>query len=266
MKQRIVTGVFGGTAFLYLLWLGGWWYSTLLFFLATVAYLEYCRLMELNWKKTQVWLSLLIVWFLLLAALMRQDVIPSVPLLEESNILLLGMIFLFIFMICNPKSFDLGQMSFLFVGSVYIGFGFSFMLELIWKDNGLFFTLLIILVIWATDTGAYFVGKNFGKRKLWPAISPNKTLEGSLGGVILAVVITLVFSLFIPSKLPLLQILLLSIAISIIGQIGDLVESSWKRSTGVKDSGRILPGHGGILDRFDSLLFSCIVLHLIQSF
>lgn len=219
---------------------------------------------RLRWDMPQVLINLLIVWALLLAGLKRQQVLPPISLFDEINILLIGMILLFILMLFSSNSFNLEQMAFLYVGSIYIGFGFSFMLELMWSENGTFFSLLIILVIWATDTGAYFVGKHLGKHKLWPAISPNKTIEGSLGGIGLALIISVLFAIAVPQFLPLFTILAFGFTISVIGQIGDLVESAWKRTSGVKDSGTLLPGHGGILDRFDSLLFSFIILHFLQ--
>jgi phosphatidate cytidylyltransferase len=264
MKQRFITGVCGAAGFLCLMWLGDWWYSILVFFLATVAYLEYCHLERLHWKKPQVIISLLIVWSLLLAGLIRQKAIPDVFLFEQTNVILLGMVALFLLMLLKSRSFAIDQMSFLYVGSLYIGFGFSFLLQLIWKDDGFIYSLFIVLVVWATDTGAYFAGKYLGKHKLWPAISPNKTVEGSIGGILFALVISGIFSYFAELSLSPLSLILLGGFISVIGQIGDLIESSWKRTTGVKDSGKLLPGHGGILDRFDSLLFSCIVLHFLQ--
>lgn len=114
--------------------------------------------------------------------------------------------------------------------------------------------LLVCLLVWAADTGAYFAGKNFGKRKMAPSVSPNKTVEGLIGGVIAAVAVTLAtahyFSLPFSSFAMLGLVALLTAFASV---LGDLAESMFKRVAGVKDSGSILPGHGGILDRIDSL-------------
>lgn len=116
------------------------------------------------------------------------------------------------------------------------------------------YVLGIILLIWASDTGAYLVGSLIGKNKLYERISPGKTWEGSIGAAILNIGCAYVISLWFP-ELAFKHWAVISILVSIFGTIGDLVESMLKRQAGVKDSGKIMPGHGGILDRFDSLLF-----------
>lgn len=114
--------------------------------------------------------------------------------------------------------------------------------------------IVLLFAVWGADTGAYFAGRAFGRRKLAPRISPNKTWEGAVGGVVLAVVVALLLQLlFGPGWLP-LAVLLPVVAVTVLFSIaGDLFESMVKRQHGVKDSGTILPGHGGVLDRIDSL-------------
>ena len=109
--------------------------------------------------------------------------------------------------------------------------------------------------LWSNDTGAYLSGKAFGKHKLFERISPNKTWEGSIGGAFLAIGISIITGLYFDS-VPLWQWACIGLIISIFGSMGDLAESLFKRSMGVKDSGKIMPGHGGILDRFDGLLIA----------
>ena len=119
------------------------------------------------------------------------------------------------------------------------------------------------LVVWLTDTGAYIFGRLMGKHKLWPVISPNKTIEGFIGGLICSLIVPIVMLFFVDFNLNIWLLLLVTIILSIFGQLGDLVESGFKRHFGVKDSGRILPGHGGILDRFDSFMFVLPLLNIL---
>jgi phosphatidate cytidylyltransferase len=114
--------------------------------------------------------------------------------------------------------------------------------------------LFVLVQVWAADTGAYFCGKTWGKTRLAPSISPGKTWEGAFGGLLAAILVAwLMKSLLSLDDLSWLETLLVSIAISIVSVVGDLTESVFKRLEGLKDSGRLLPGHGGVLDRIDSL-------------
>ena len=131
--------------------------------------------------------------------------------------------------------------------------------------------MLPIALTWATDTGAYFFGRTFGKHKLIPSVSPAKTIEGAVGGVVVAVLFAWAYVLFALKPLAQLSMLPLgltvfAILISVVAQTGDLAESLFKRDAGVKDSSRLLPGHGGILDRFDSLLFVLPVAYVLLGY
>lgn len=122
--------------------------------------------------------------------------------------------------------------------------------------NGQYFVFWFFVVIWATDIGAYLVGKSIGGPKLAPKISPNKTWAGFIGGVLIALIFSSLLSILVHPITGFLLLTLACILISITGQIGDLLESWCKRKLGVKDTGSLIPGHGGILDRVDSILLS----------
>jgi phosphatidate cytidylyltransferase len=138
----------------------------------------------------------------------------------------------------------------------YLG-AFSAPLALLQRDlpEGPFWVFVAIAVTFANDTGAYFAGRFLGRHKLYPAISPSKTIEGAFGGLAGGLIIAWVCQLTFFPQLTMRDCLMVAVPGAVIGPIGDLVESMIKRSAGAKDSGRMLPGHGGILDRVDALLF-----------
>jgi phosphatidate cytidylyltransferase len=262
MRQRIITGVLGAVVFLSLLAMGSWWYSTVLFLLAAIAFLEYAEMKRLSWKKPQVLAGVVMIALIFAAGLSRQH---AVPFWLDEALLVPGALTVFsVWIVASRNRFDLEQMAYLFVGMLYIGYGFSAMMQTIWKANGLALSLLVIFITWANDSGAYFIGRKWGKTKLIPEISPNKTLEGSFAGVVFGMVVSIVVFLMFPPLGDLGKAVWLGLLIAVVGQVGDLVESAFKRTVGVKDSGSILPGHGGVLDRFDSLVFSFLVLSLLK--
>ncbi len=141
-------------------------------------------------------------------------------------------------------------------GILYIGYTLGHFLWLRNQKDGPFLVLFVLLVTWAGDATAYYTGKIWGSRPLAPQLSPNKTLEGFLGGLIVAPLIAWIGHIwFLPAVTP-LDCLILGLLLTVLGVLGDLSESALKRYAGVKDSGSLIPGHGGILDRIDSLLLS----------
>lgn len=131
---------------------------------------------------------------------------------------------------------------------------------------GLTSILFVAIATYGSDTGAYFAGVAFGKHKLIPRLSPKKTIEGSIGGIVLGTVLASVFVYFFPLDLTFIQSVVLACILTITAQVGDLTFSSVKRYYGIKDFSNLLPGHGGILDRIDSLLFNCVVFALFVSY
>ena len=128
--------------------------------------------------------------------------------------------------------------------------------------NGLLL-LAIFICIWVNDTGAYLIGSRWGRTPLAPSISPKKSVEGSIGGLLLVLLSAVILRLLLFPELSWLRILLIATVVAVFGTIGDLFESSLKRQAGVKDSGKLIPGHGGILDRIDSLLLAVPAVYLL---
>ena len=124
---------------------------------------------------------------------------------------------------------------------------------------------LLMLVVMASDTAQYYTGRAFGQRLLAPSISPKKTIEGGIGGMVMSVITAIVTHFTFFPEFPLVHAIIAGALLSVSGMIGDLAESMWKRSANVKDSGTLLPGHGGFLDRFDSIFFTAPILYTYWS-
>lgn len=148
-------------------------------------------------------------------------------------------------------------------GLLYIAVGLAFLILIRHASQGVTWIFFILAAVAAGDIGAYYVGSYFGRHKLNPSVSPNKTIEGSLGGLASNLCVGLLFPLLFLSTTPLWGGMVFALACGLAGQIGDLFESEFKRAAGIKDSGMILPGHGGILDRIDALLFAAPAAYLV---
>jgi len=151
-----------------------------------------------------------------------------------------------------------------FFGVAYFGFFGGYFFQLRDLSNGAWFLLWLYISTWAYDTGGYFAGSLWGKHRLAPQVSPNKSWEGCVGGFVLSLIGLYLLWKFVPTYsqiLNLMDVVILAVLLSFFGQIGDLVESIMKRSLSAKDSGSFFPGHGGVFDRIDSLLFNAPVLY-----
>lgn len=156
----------------------------------------------------------------------------------------------------GPGDHLTGRVAVTLLGVVWISTGMCYLILLRRLDHGVAMLLLAVGATWFNDTFAFFVGKALGKHKLARRISPNKTVEGAVGGLLGAVVFTLGVKIYNPTWFPLREAVILGLVIGLAGQIGDLFESALKRDLQVKDSGTLLSGHGGVLDRVDSLLLA----------
>ena len=157
------------------------------------------------------------------------------------------------------KNIPLSGIAITLFASIYIGFLSSFLIKIKLLPNGNMFLIFLLLIVWMNDIAAYIIGTAVGKRKLAPKISPKKTIEGSIAGIVFSVATIILLNRWLQYDLS--KLFFIGMTVSIIGQFGDLFESMLKRSANIKDSGTIIPGHGGVLDRFDSLLFAAPVFY-----
>lgn len=151
-------------------------------------------------------------------------------------------------------------------GLIYIPLALSTLILLRMEPNGVRWVFFLLFVVFLGDVGAFYAGRVFGRRKLSPAVSPGKTVEGAVGAMAASIVVGFCFMLIFLPHLPPLGCLILFIAVSFAGQAGDLFESELKRVRQIKDSGSILPGHGGLLDRIDALLFAAPTAYLFKQY
>lgn len=183
-------------------------------------------------------------------------------------IVVLATIILLIIPVINLK-YTFIDVSITLLGFLYIGILFSFIPLVNMKSGGEFLVWLIFLGSWVTDTFAYYSGKYLGKRKLCPEVSPKKTVEGSIGGFLGSTIICGLYGIIVNNyftEVNVIHYFLIGALCGIVGQFGDLVASSIKRYVGIKDYSNLIPGHGGILDRFDSILFNSAVVFYYLTF
>lgn len=233
-----------------------WAYAALLLFIVAVGTFEMSRLMHMNSALgICIGESFSIVAFAL-AALVALEVVGQRWLLLEIPLLMAP----FLYALFSVKHDVKSIFTYLFASLTFLSLPSSLMLFMYRVDlfDGLAGPGLIVLVfclLWANDIFAYLTGRLFGKHKLFPRISPGKTIEGSIGGLVFTIIAMMVFAHY-ANWLPLADGIGMAAIAVVFGTLGDLCESMLKRQAGVKDSGKLIPGHGGILDRFDSVMFS----------
>lgn len=195
--------------------------------------------------------------FLLVSMLKLEMMNSPEKFVFYTSLLCFPMIFItFVFELFARSKQPFSNVAVIILGMVYIGIPFA-LLDFIAFHENVFYTdtiLGLLILTWSNDTAAYLVGSRFGKIKLFPGISPKKTWEGTVGGAVITILIAILTSFFF-IDCTMNQWIVLAIIVVIFGSVGDLVESMLKRSYGIKDSGNLLPGHGGLLDRFDAFIF-----------
>ncbi|GGG09429.1 phosphatidate cytidylyltransferase [Pontibacter amylolyticus] len=254
LQQRLIVGVLGAALFIGGIIFSEWTFFILFLGLTVLGTLEFYRLAgAAGIKANKVYGTLLAAGIFIFVFMFEQADAPA----ELLYLILPALFLMFVLELYRKQPQPFTNIAFTLLGVLYIAVPFS-LLQLLGYLQGEYRwqpILGLLLLIWSSDTGAYIAGKNFGKNKLFERISPGKTWEGWMGGTILTILVGWVLSLFF-LDLALYQWIGIAIIVSVFGVLGDLVESLLKRSLGVKDSGTLLPGHGGILDRFDSLVLA----------
>ena len=265
MITRVITAIIALVVFIPIMIIGGIAMQIFISIMAVLGVFELFRMRGLEVRSLEGAFAILGAFFLVFPLHEYFGVLPT-----DGNWLLFFVTVLgcLAMVVISKNTYTFEDAGFPVLVSLYVGVGFQYLVKA--RLHNVYALFLALLIVWATDIGAYMVGRKYGKHKLAPDISPNKTIEGSVGGVVSAVIVVMIFLFFFPARetfdLSFVYIAIMSVVFSIAAQFGDLVESAFKRYYNVKDSGKLLPGHGGILDRFDSLLFVFPLMHLFGIF
>jgi phosphatidate cytidylyltransferase len=248
---RILSAVIGAPLVIGAVYLGNPWYLILLLFVVNIGAYEYNYLLNNKGYSFSAIISFCGVSLFLIIVFFEQ--------IELIYPLVMLLFFLFfVYALFKMDIMSISQSAVTLWGIIYIGGLCSYLLLLRMLPEGAIYTYILLIGVWLHDTLAYFVGIKWGLRKFAPKISPQKSVEGSMAGILGTMAVFLSVSILFPNLTPLRpgQALMLALGISVFAQLGDLLESALKRQLNVKDTGGIIPGHGGVLDRFDSLFLT----------
>lgn len=261
LSQRLITGIAGSALIIAGVILSEWSYFAIFLLICGVTLVEFYNLVGLDGLAPQkAYGTALGLLIFCLSFLIEGRVPIAGHVLSTEYYLLIFPLICCIYMIKLYKKFErkpFTNIAYTLLGLFYVAMPFVLLNVMVFENGQYNFEVLLgsLLILWATDTGAYFAGTRFGKRKLFERISPKKSWEGFVGGAALAMVFTWGSSVYLTSLSP-VKWLVVGVLIVVGGTFGDLIESLLKRSIEIKDSGNSLPGHGGFLDRFDGLLIS----------
>ena len=266
LKKRVITALWGIPLLIAAVWFDKPlpWFTILFAIWGVLAVLEFYRVVATSKIAPLTYFGL--VWSLLFIISPHFDYDFLIPLLLTSGV----MISLIWLVLRRRKEGAFIGWAWTIAGILYVGWLLSYFVALRGLDDGRNWVFFALFATFVSDTAAFFTGRALGRHYLVPSISPGKTWEGAIGGIFGAIIVSLLFTLPTLFNLPnplyihdfsYWQAIILGLLVSIFSQLGDLVESLLKRNMGVKDSGKLLPGHGGFLDRMDSIVFAGIVVY-----
>lgn len=240
-------------------------FSLLVFFISLVGLWEYFIIVDFSAPRGTVgaW-PVKVVAALTTAAMVAAAHAASLPLLLLTPVFNIMLLTALILILYRPDASILTFVEKQIQAVIYVPFFLAFLVLIRTGEQGGLWILWAWLMVAAGDTGGFFFGSRYGRHALSPCISPNKTVEGAVGGLSLSLVVGLVFESLFIHHVSFWGTVGFAVAVAVAAQVGDLFESALKRAGGIKDSGRILPGHGGILDRLDGLIFASPVAYLFK--
>lgn len=255
LRQRIISAAIGLPIFIAVVWLGNPWFTLVLAIIAILGSIEFYRMISHNKIRPIAYFGVFISLLIIISPYYLNFITKPCILTLAIIISLIWLLFQ------SSKEGAFNNWAWIMAGILYIGWTISYWAELRNLEHGREWMLCSVLIVMASDTAAFFVGKTWGKHYLAPTISPKKTWEGAAGGLLGSITAALILGIAFSLPLNYWELILLGLIISILAQLGDLVESLLKRNTSFKDSGNLIPGHGGILDRIDSFIFTGVVVY-----
>lgn len=264
MQKRVIFGFLAAALFLPFVMMGGLSFQLVVGALAIIGVSELFKMKGLEVFSFEGLLAMLGAFVLTVPLEYYFTFLPVGGSLSVYTIVVFVLLAATVF---GQSSYSFDDVVYPIATSFYVGIGFQNLV--LARIASVDKVLLALFIVWSTDIGAYLIGRQFGRRHLAPSVSPNKTVEGSLGGLVAALFVSVLMMLFRPSvyaPYSFVTMMFLVVVFSIFAQFGDLVESALKRHFGVKDSGQFIPGHGGVLDRFDSLIFVFPIMHFFGLF
>lgn len=255
LLKRITTALVLIPIFILITWFGNPWFAIGIAIISVLAGWEFYRIAYAISTRPATYFGLFIIMLLSLSVFCPVENLKLIIIVVATIVSCIWIIF--------KKNKDKAYLGLVWTlaGVLYIGLLISYWADLMALEGGKWWVAWAIIIVIACDTAAYFVGRQWGKHKMAPDISPNKTWEGSVGGLIASILVSVLLGILFSLPLRIWELIILGILISAIAQCGDLVESFLKRTAGVKDSSNLLPGHGGILDRIDSYILMGPVIY-----
>jgi len=257
LGKRVITALWGIPLLVVAIWFDKPlpWFTILVAIWGVLAAFEFYRMVNTSRVPPLTYFGLIWTLLFILSPHFNYDFL--IPLLLTSAVILS-----LIWLLLHPqKEGAFAGWAWTIAGILYVGWLLSYFVALRGLDGGRDWVFFALFTTFGSDTAAFFTGRAWGRHYLAPNISPGKTWEGAIAGVFVAIIVSLVLVTLFSLPLGYGQAILLGLLVSIFGQLGDLVESLLKRNMGVKDSGKLIPGHGGVLDRIDSVVFAGVVVY-----
>ena len=270
-KTRLISGIVIVALAVVLLWLGGPVTGAAMMLLSVVGVFELCRVYKIEKRSPAVFAYIWTVLYYIILILSKHKMWGiQVSRMAMPTMISYLLVILAIYVIRFPEYHDKEIMA-AFMSFFYVSVMLSYIYRIREMDNGGLFVVLVFICSWGNDTLAYCTGMLFGKHKMSPVLSPKKSIEGLVGGIVGAGILGVLYGLLIKDRmmdiqnLPLCLFIICSLG-AVPAVIGDLAASAIKRNNDVKDYGKLIPGHGGVLDRFDSMIFTAPIIYYLIEF